>query len=54
MITVRHGIFETNSSSCHVYVYFPDRDTANVPTTVKLIPDDNSTPVQRYFTDYYK
>ena len=53
MITVRHGVFETNSSSCHVYVYFPDRDTANVPTTVKLIPDDNSTPVQRYFNDYY-
>lgn len=53
MITVRHGVFETNSSSCHVYVYFPTKDSAKVPATVKLIPDDTSTPVQRFFNDYY-
>ena len=53
MITIRHGVFETNSSSCHVYVYFPTKDTANVPATVKLIPDDESTPLQRAFNDNY-
>ena len=53
MITIRHGLFETNSSSCHVYVYFPKKDTAEVPATVKLIPDDESTPLQRAFSDNY-
>jgi len=53
MITIRHGVFETNSSSCHVYVYFPTKDSAKVPATVKLIPNDESTPVQRCFNDYY-
>ena len=53
MITVRHGVFETNSSSCHVYVYFPNKDTANIPATVELIPDDESTPLQRRFNDSY-
>lgn len=53
MITIRHGLFETNSSSCHVYVYFPKKDTAEVPATVKLIPDDESTPLQRAFNDNY-
>lgn len=53
MITIRHGLFETNSSSCHVYVYFPTKDSAKVPETVKLIPDDESTPLQQYFNDYY-
>ena len=53
MITIRHELFETNSSSCHVYVYFPKKDTAEVPATVKLIPDDESTPLQRAFNDNY-
>lgn len=53
MITIRNGLFETNSSSCHCYVYFPKTDTANIPSTVELIPDNKNTPLQRMFNDYY-
>jgi hypothetical protein len=54
MITIRNGLFETNSSSCHCYVYFPKTDTANIPSTVELIPDNKDTPLQRMFNDYYE
>lgn len=53
MITIRNGLFETNSSSCHCYVYFPKTDMANIPSTVELIPDNKDTPLQRMFNDYY-
>lgn len=53
MIQIRKMIFETNSSSCHCYVYFPKTDTANVPSTVELIPDNKDTPLQRMFNDCY-
>lgn len=53
MITIRNGLFETNSSSCHCYVYFPKTDTANIPSTVELIPDNTDTPLQRMFNDFY-
>ena len=53
MFNVRYELFETNSSSCHCYVYFPKTDTANIPSTVELIPDNKDTPLQRMFNDYY-
>ena len=52
MIHIRHNIFETNSSSCHVFVYDP-KGSAQVQKTVTLVPDSDDSMLNILFNDYY-
>lgn len=52
MLEIRKNMFETNSSSCHVFVYDP-KGTANVQKTVSLIPNAEDTMLNILFNDYY-
>lgn len=52
MIQIRKSMFETNSSSCHVFVYKPGG--ASVPSTVELRPGSNETILDVVFNDFYK
>ena len=52
MIQIRQGCFETNSSSCDVYVFDPNQKVS-VPLTVELVVGDESTPLNRIFNYYY-
>lgn len=52
MIQIRTTMFETNSSSCHVFVYDP-KSRAKVPKTVTLIPDSEESILQILFNDFY-
>jgi hypothetical protein len=36
MFTIRHGMFETNSSNNHVFVFKPN-ENVSIPSTVELI-----------------
>ena len=51
MIQIRKGQFETNSSSCHVFVY--KDDNVVVPKIVTFIPNNNDTIRDTFFNDYY-
>ena len=51
MIQIRKGQFETNSSSCHVFVY--KDDNVVVSKTITFIPNNNDTIRDTFFNDYY-
>lgn len=53
MIIIRHGMFETNSSSNHVFVYKPD---TNLPVSKTIIfhPDKEDTIRDIFFNDHYQ
>ena len=52
MIQIRNSIFETNSSSCHVFVYDP-KGSAQVQKTVTLVPNSEDSMLNILFNDYY-
>lgn len=52
MINIRIGMYETNSSSCHVFGFKPDSNIS-VPKTVTLIPDNEDTILNTLFNDIY-
>lgn len=52
MISIRNGMFETNSSSCHVFVYNPE-DSVSVPNTVTLVPNNEDSMLNILFNDTY-
>lgn len=52
MITIRSRMFETNSSSCHVFVFDAKSDPV-VPATVELVVENNDTPLNTLFNDFY-
>ncbi len=52
MLEIRNAMFETNSSSCHVFVYDP-KGNATVQKTVTLIPNSEDSMLQILFNDYY-
>lgn len=53
MIQIRTTMFETNSSSCHVFVYDP-KCSVKVPKTVTLVPDNEDSILNILFNDYYR
>ena len=53
MFQIRHTMFETNSSSCHVFGFRPDVSVA-VPSVIELIPDSDESMLQVLFNDNYK
>ena len=53
MFTIRHSMFETNSSSNHVFVFKPN-ENVSVPSTVELIPDSKESMLQILFNDNYR
>lgn len=52
MISIRKGLFETNSSSCHVFVYRPE-NSITVPKTVELRIGQEETMLDIVFNDQY-
>ena len=52
MIQIRQTMFETNSSSCHVFVYDP-KGSAQVQKTVTLVPNSDDSILNIMFNDYY-
>lgn len=52
MIQIRTGMYETNSSSCHVFSWGPDNQV-NVPTFVELVPESSDSLLNILFNDYY-
>jgi len=52
MIEIRKNMFETNSSSCHVFVYDP-KGSATVQKIVTLIPNNDDSILNILFNDYY-
>lgn len=52
MITIRSGFYETNSSSCHVFIYRPG-DTVSVPSSITLKVDNEDTILDTMFNDFY-
>lgn len=52
MIQIRNSMFETNSSSCHVFVYDPKVEV-NIPNTVVLVPKSEDTMIDILFNDHY-
>lgn len=52
MIQIRNSMFETNSSSCHVFVY--KRKKVVVPESVELVPDSNDSILNVIFNDYFR
>ena len=53
MISLRHGMFETNSSSNHVFVYRPD-SIFPVSKTITFYPDKEDTIRDIFFNDHYQ
>lgn len=53
MIQIRSNMFETNSSSCHVFVYKPDTNVA-VPAKVDLVVGSDDNIVNILFNDFYR
>lgn len=53
MIEIRNSLFETNSSSCHVFCYKADEDVS-VPAVVNLIPNSEDNLLNMWFNDYYR
>lgn len=51
MIQIRNGLFETNSSSCHVFVY--KQKKVVVPESVELVPDSDDSILNIIFNDYF-
>lgn len=51
MIQIRMGQYETNSSSCHVYVY-DDSTNVTVPSVVKLTEGARDSALNIFFNDY--
>lgn len=54
MIQIRSNMFETNSSSCHVFVYKPDTNAAAVPAKVDLVVGSDDNIVNIIFNDLYR
>jgi len=52
MITIRSEMFETNSSSCHVFVFDANSEPV-VPVKVELVVENNDTPLNTLFNDFY-
>lgn len=52
MIQIRSSFFETNSSSCHVFVYNTKEDVS-VPNVVELHPDSRDNMLDILFNDHY-
>ncbi len=52
MIQIRNLMFETNSSSCHVFVYDP-KGSAQVQKTVTLVPNSDDSMLNILFNDFY-
>jgi hypothetical protein len=52
MIQIRNCLFETNSSSCHVFIYNPD-ESVSVPRTVTLVPNNEDSMLNILFNDTY-
>lgn len=51
MIQIRMGQYETNSSSCHVYIY--DNSTnVTVPSVVRLTEGARDSALNNFFNDY--
>ena len=53
MIQIRNNVFETNSSSCHVFGFKPD-ENISIPSTVELKPNSDESILQIIFNDYYE
>ncbi|MEE3344039.1 MAG: hypothetical protein VZS44_08115 [Bacilli bacterium] len=53
MISIRQGMFETNSSSCHVFVY-DTKASVTAPKTVTLVPNSDDSMLNILFNDYYR
>lgn len=51
MIQIRMGQYETNSSSCHVYVY-DDSTNVTVPSVVRLTEGARDSALNTFFNDY--
>lgn len=52
MLSIRKGQFETNSSSCHVFIY-DKKDNVEVPFVVELKTEEADDPLNVYFYDKY-
>ena len=52
MIIIRQGMFETNSSSNHVFVFKPGN--VAVTKTITFTPHSEDTMKNIYFNDYYE
>lgn len=52
MIEIRDGFFETNSSSCHVFIYHTNQNVS-FPKVVTLTPNSYDNPLNILFNDYY-
>ena len=52
MIEIRDGFFETNSSSCHVFIYHTNQNVS-FPKVVTLTPNSYDNPLDILFNDYY-
>lgn len=52
MLEIRKGLFETNSSSCHVFCFSKDAQPA-VPKSVTLRPNVEDTFLDIWFNDTY-
>jgi hypothetical protein len=52
MIEIRDGFFETNSSSCHVFIYHTNQNVS-FPKVVILTPNSDDSPLDILFNDYY-
>lgn len=50
MIQIRMGQYETNSSSCHVYVY-DDSTNVTVPSVVRLTEGARDSALNTFFND---
>ena len=52
MIQIRSSQWETNSSSCHVFVFDKNTDV-NIPSVLELKIETTDTPLNIYFNDVY-
>lgn len=50
MIIIRKGMFETNSSSCHTYIY--DRSELVIPSKIYINTNDDKEIINYYYQIY--
>lgn len=53
MIQIRRSFFETNSSSCDVFIY-NTKSNIDIPSALELHIGQDNNPVDRYFDDLYE